>query len=51
MIFDLLKDLNQDCNFTENIKECPHVQGLNNNITGECAVNVMSNVKQNTSKK
>ena len=51
MIFDLLKDLNQDCNFTENINESSHVQGLNNNITGECAVNVMSNVKQNTSKK
>jgi len=27
MIFDLLKDLNQDCNFTENIKESSHVQG------------------------
>lgn len=29
MIFDLLKDLNQDCNFTENIKESIHVQGEN----------------------
>jgi len=28
MIFDLLKDLNQDCNFTENIKESIHVQGI-----------------------
>ena len=27
MIFDLLKDLNQDCNFTENIKESDYVQG------------------------
>ena len=26
MIFDLLKDLNQDCNFTENINESKHVQ-------------------------
>ena len=29
MIFDLLKDLNQDCNFTENIKESNYIQGEN----------------------
>ena len=29
MIFDLLKDLNQDCNFTENIQESKYVQGEN----------------------
>lgn len=37
MIFDLLKDLNQDCNFTENIKESIHVQG--NNIQNAQTVN------------
>jgi len=32
MIFDLLKDLNQECNFTENIKESEYVQGENSVI-------------------
>jgi hypothetical protein len=46
MIFDLLKDLNQDCNFTENIKESSHVQSLSN------AGNDVTNVNTtNTSKK
>ena len=33
---DLLKDLNQDCNFTENIKESEHVQGNNIQHTQQC---------------
>ena len=30
MIFDLLKDLNQDCSFTEKINESPYIQVVNN---------------------
>lgn len=49
MIFDLLKDLNQDCNFTENINESSHVQSLSNNVSSNTVMNVIN--KQNTDKK
>ena len=32
MIFDLLKDLNQDCSFTDNIKESKFIQNGYENI-------------------
>ena len=48
MIFDILKDLNQDCNFTENINESAHVQSLSN-VTNSVVTNV--NTTKNTNKK
>ena len=56
MIFDLLKDLNQDCNFTENINESSHVQNLSNagnSAVCNSAVTNINTIKNtaNTSKK
>ena len=53
MIFDLLKDLNQDCNFTENINESSHVQSLSNASNSAVCNNDVTivNITEKTSKK
>ena len=52
MIFDLLKDLNQDCNFTENINESSHVQSLSNDVSNNADNSNVTNVNiKNTFKK
>ena len=52
MIFDLLKDLNQDCNFTENINESSHVQSLSNDVSNNADNSNVTNVNiKNKSKK
>ena len=53
MIFDLLKDLNQDCNFTENINESSHVQSLGNTGNSDVCNSAVTNINttEKTSKK
>ena len=49
MIFDLLKDLNTDCNFTNDIKESKYVEGSKNDSTNTNSMNNSMNTstKQN----
>ena len=57
MIFDLLKDLNQDCNFTDKIKESKYIEGSKNdsntsmNTTMNTTMDTTHNSTHNNDKK
>lgn len=48
MIFDLLNDLNQDCHFTDKIKESKYIEGNGNGTSTSANTHTHDQVKTNT---